>query len=97
VDTAPNSVGRDAFDAALADPNYSRGVYSFSAGTYTITGDLARSALFGGFALNATPGGLKLEIAPVPELSTGAMLLAGIAALGLAGRRGRAADRSRVG
>jgi hypothetical protein len=97
VDTAPNSVGRDAFDAALADSNYSRGVYSFSAGTYTVTGDLARSALFGGFVLNATPGAVKLEIAAVPELSTGAMLLAGMAAMGLAGRRGRAAARARMG
>lgn len=90
LNSYPNSIGLD-FDGALADPKFSRGVYGLSAGTYIVTGALASSALDDtGAALNATVGGLKVTVAPVPEASTLAMLLAG---LGLVGARIRRSAR----
>jgi len=71
------------YDAALADANFSRGVYGFGPGAYTLTGALFSSALDGdGLPLNATVGALKLEIAPVPEVSTLGLLLAGLGVVG---------------
>jgi hypothetical protein len=76
------------YDVALANSNFSRGVYGFGAGSYTVTGALLTSALDGeGLPLNATVGALKLEIAPVPEGSTLAMLLAGLGVVGRLARR----------
>jgi hypothetical protein len=76
------------YDAALASADFSRGVYGFHAGSYTVTGALFASALDGdGLPLNTTVGALKLEIAPVPEGSTLAMLLAGLGVVGLLARR----------
>lgn len=87
VNTYPVSFTLD-FDAALADPRFSRGQWGFSAGTYTITGQLATSALDDlGAPLNATVGALMLTLAPVPEASTLAMLLAGLGLVGAAARR----------
>jgi hypothetical protein len=40
-----------------------------------------------GFALNATVGGLRLAVSPVPEPATGASLLAGLVLLGAVLRR----------
>ncbi len=79
---AGSNVGYD-FDLALADINYSRGIFKLGAGIYTVTGSLLSSALDElGAPLNATAGGLKLEVSAVPEPSTLAVVLAG---LGLAG------------
>jgi hypothetical protein len=76
------------YDAALANANFSRGIYGFDAGAYTITGGLLTSALDSdGAPLNATVGALKLEIAPVPEVSSLALLLAGLGAVGVLIRR----------
>jgi hypothetical protein len=76
------------YDAALANADFSRGVYGFGAGSYTVTGALFASALDGdGLPLNATVGALKLEVAAVPEGSTLAMLMAGLGVLGLLVRR----------
>ena len=86
VNGYPTSVGD--FDAALADSNFSRGVYSFAAGSYMVTGALYISALDdAGAPLNSTVGALKLEVAAVPESSTLAMLLAGLCSVGLMVRR----------
>ena len=75
-------------DAALANPDFSRGVYGFGAGTYTITGALFSSALDGdNLPLNATVGALKLEVSPVPEASTLGLLLAGLGFIGALARR----------
>jgi hypothetical protein len=87
VNTYPNDAVAD-YDAAYADARFSKNLYGFSAGTYTITGSLFSSALDDvGQPLNSTLGALKLEIAPVPEASTLAMLLAGLGAVGMLTRR----------
>jgi hypothetical protein len=87
ADSYPGSVGTD-FDAALADPAYSRRRFFLPAGSYDLTGQLDRSALVGGIALDATVGALKLSISPVPEPANAALLLAGLALLTAAlGRR----------
>lgn len=86
----PVSVGLD-FDAALANSDYSRGVFTFTAGTYTLAGALAQSAFDDtGAALNSTVGGLSLTVSPVPEPSTIALMLCGLGVLGAAARRRRA-------
>jgi hypothetical protein len=85
VNSAPSgtNLGND-YAAALANSDFSRGIYSFGAGTYTITGSLAASALDdAGAPLNSTLGALKLEVAAVPEASTLAMLMAGLGVVGL--------------
>ena len=76
------------YSEALTNPAFSRCVYNFNAGSYTLGGALFSSALDGdGLALNATVGALKLEVSPVPEASTLAMLLAGLGSIGLLARR----------
>jgi hypothetical protein len=75
------------FDAALADVNFSRGTFLLSAGTHHITGFLAQSALDGTTPINATFAGVKLEVAPVPEPSSWALALAGLACVVVVARR----------
>lgn len=87
VNSYPASIGLD-FDGALADAKFSRGTYGLNAGTYLITGTLNFSALDDmGAPLNATVGALRLEVAPIPEASTLAMLLAGLGLVGGVVRR----------
>ena len=75
------------FDAALANPNFSRGVFTLGEGSYSISGQLLQSVTFGGQALNATVGAVQLTVSAVPEPSTVAMLLAGFGVMGLLARR----------
>jgi hypothetical protein len=75
------------FDAALADVNFSRGTFLLSAGAHHITGFLAQSALDGTTPINATFAGVKLEAAPVPEPSSWALALAGLACVVVVARR----------
>ncbi|MGE3540938.1 MAG: PEP-CTERM sorting domain-containing protein [Candidatus Tectimicrobiota bacterium] len=86
ANTYPLSLGLD-FDAALADARWSRGVYVLAAGSHSITGLLSLSALDdNSLPLEATVGALQL--APVPEPATWAMLATGLLLLsGLAYRR----------
>lgn len=74
------------FDDNLADSSFSRGVFTLSAGTYSITGSLLNPAA----EYNLTNGAVKLEVAAVatvPEESTFAMLLAGLGLMAFARRR----------
>jgi len=71
-----------SFDAALANPHYSRGVFTLGSGDHDITGLLIKSTTLTGVGeLNATFGAVRLEIAPVPEPATLATLLAGLSLL----------------
>jgi hypothetical protein len=86
VNSYPSAEGD--YDLALANSNFSHGVYGFGPGTYTVTGALFSSALDDtGAALNATVGALKFDVAAVPEASTVAMLMAGLGVVGLLARR----------
>jgi hypothetical protein len=84
VGTSPN-VGLN-FDAAWANPAYSHGAWLLSTpGDYTVTGSLLHSVGLDGTPLNATVGAVMLS--PVPEAATWALMLAGLAAVGMAARR----------
>lgn len=76
--TTGDSIGGD-YDAAFADPRWSSASFVLGAGSYQITG-LATLSPFG-------TGGAAVQLAPVPEPETYAMLGAGVAALMLARRR----------
>ncbi|WP_310385265.1 PEP-CTERM sorting domain-containing protein [Roseateles sp.] len=75
------------FNSALANPNFSRGVYTLEAGSYDISGYLSRSVQLDGSPLNVSTGGLQLTVSAVPEPTTLASLLAGLSLLSLAVRR----------
>ncbi len=71
------------FDLALANPAFSRGVYTLQAGSYDISGYLSRSLQLDGSPMNVTTGGVQLTVSAVPEPTTLATLLAGLALLTL--------------
>ncbi|MDC8770613.1 PEP-CTERM sorting domain-containing protein [Roseateles albus] len=75
------------FNIALANPSFSRGVYTLQAGNYDISGYLSRSVQLAGSPMNVTTGGLQLTVSAVPEPTTLASLLAGLSLLSLALRR----------
>lgn len=75
------------FSQTLADSNYSRGVFTLGAGSYTVTGRLTQSWTIDGFAQNATLGGVKLEVSAVPEPASLAAMLAGLAVVAVVSRR----------
>jgi hypothetical protein len=77
----PDSIGLD-FDAALADPAYSSGLYTLGAGDHRIGGYLIASVAVDGVALDATVGAVRLTVSPVPEPATAMLLLAGFALIG---------------
>lgn len=71
------------YAAALANPAFSRGIYTLAAGSYSITGVMLANA----DGINITQGGLRLDVSPIPEAASSVMLLLGLAALGLLARR----------
>lgn len=79
-------VGND-YDAALADPSFSRGVFTLGAGSYVITGALLQSVSLGASPLNATGGAVKLSVSAVPEPSSAALVLAALGITWLLSRR----------
>jgi hypothetical protein len=75
------------FDAAMANPDFSRASFTLGAGQHSVTGITTRflSDSFG--PLNATIGGVRLQVSAVPEPATLASLLAGLSLLTLVLRR----------
>lgn len=69
------------YDAALADSSFSRGQFKLGAGTHVISGLMFASTTDAFGPLNATIGGLKLTVSPVPEPATYATLLIGLGLL----------------
>ncbi len=87
VNNAVDSIGLD-FDAALANPQYSRGVFTLGAGNYVVSGSMVASTIDPTYGpLFSTVGGIKLEVSPVPEPATLASMLAGLALMASALRR----------
>ncbi len=86
--TAP-IVAPDAYADAWADTAFSRGEWLLSAGSYTVTGSLAKSVidLSNLTPLNSTSGGLS--VTAVPEPTSMAMAVVGVLVL-LMRRRTRA-------
>ena len=78
------------FDANLASPYYSHGLFTLGAGTYRIGGYLDQSVLFSdGSRLDATAGAVRLTVSSVPEPSVYAMLLSCLGVMGWLVRRQR--------
>ncbi|MBC7941084.1 MAG: hypothetical protein H7Z19_15230 [Chitinophagaceae bacterium] len=71
------------YDAALANAAFSRGVYTLAAGSYLVTGVMLATP----DNINVTQGGLRLDVSVVPEVSSQALWLAGLAVVGLLARR----------
>lgn len=88
VSSYPVSLGLD-FDAALADSGYSRATYTFGAGTWHVSGLLADSVIVDGTPLDATVGGVRLAVSPVPEPAPLVMLTAGLVLVAAARRHQR--------
>ena len=73
------------YDLALADGNFSRGIFMLGAGAHSISGLMTSSTFDASGPLNASFGGLRLEVSavsPVPEPSATASLLAGLCLMG---------------
>ena len=84
----PTALGQADFDFALANTNYSRSVYTLAAGSYTITGSLAASALDdAGIALDSTSGGLNVAVSAVPMPPSLLLMVSGLLGLGTQWRR----------
>jgi hypothetical protein len=78
----------DDFNLALTNSNFSRTVFSLAAGSYSISGNLSKSALSAtGEVLNTTIGGISLTVSAVPEPATVFSMFAGLALLAGAVRR----------
>lgn len=76
------------FDTAFSDPTFSRGVFTFQAGSYSITGALIQSVMLDASTpLNSTIGAVKLSVAPVPIPAAVLLMPAALGALGFATRR----------
>jgi hypothetical protein len=89
VNSYPTSIGLD-FDAALANPAYSKATYLLAPGSHMVTGWMSTSATADFGDIDATVGAVMLQA--VPEPAHYAMLLAGLGLLSFAARR-RSANR----
>ena len=83
--------GAITFDpsAALADARFSRAVFTLAAGAHSISGSAVQFLADANGPLYATLGALRLEVSPVPEPASLALLLAGLMLLPAVLRRGK--------
>lgn len=79
-----------SYDEALADAAFSRGVFTLGAGSHSILGVLSQSTTDAFGPLNATIGGVRLTVSPVPEPAAWGVLLLGLGVvMGALRRRAR--------
>ena len=84
------NVGVD-YDAAIANPSFSRGVFTLGAGSYSVSGVLTQSVFDDLGPLNSTGGALKLAVtSAVPEPATLAAMVAVLAVVAGITRRRKA-------
>ena len=74
-------------DVALANTDFSRGVYTLAAGSHRISGLMVGSLANADGPLNATIGAVRLQVSAVPEPASLATLLAGLGLLAVVRRR----------
>ena len=77
------------YDDALANPAYSRDVFTLAPGSYSISGSLLQSVLGDE---GATSGGVRLAVSAIPEPAGPTLLLAGLGVVGLMARRRKSAN-----
>jgi hypothetical protein len=87
VDGDPTGAITFDLNAALANSDFSRATFTLGAGSHSITGTTTRFLSDSNGPLNATIGGVRLEVSAVPEPATLASLLAGLSLLTLVLRR----------
>lgn len=89
VPVATDLVGSANAEDAFVSSDYSHAVFTFSEGSYTVTGALVQAIQFDGAAFNYDGGAVKLDLAAaaVPEPSSYALVLAGLGLVALARRR----------
>ena len=78
VDGDPNGGITFDFDAALANSDFSRAIFTLGAGAHSISGSATRFLSDASGPLGATSGGVRLEVSSVPEPGSLATLLAGL-------------------
>lgn len=66
------------FDAALSNSDFSRASFTLPEGNHVISGWMSASTTDDYGPLNATLGGVRLTVSPVPEPTTSALLLIGL-------------------
>lgn len=95
VPVAIDLLGSANPEDAFVSSDYSHAVFTFSEGSYTVTGALVQAVQLDNAAFNFDGGALKLDVAAaaVPEPSSHALVLAGLG-LVAAVRRGTARRRS---
>jgi len=79
---APTSNPAGGYEGLWLDANYSKLEYAVGPGTYSFT--------ISGNGAGGLPAGLGVQLSAVPEPETYALMLAGLASMGLAVRRRRA-------
>ena len=88
----PSTIAVEDADTAFSDAAFSRATFSLAPGAYDIGGSLLQSLMAGTDRVDATSGALRLtvgSVAPVPEPSSLALLLAGVGVVGTVARRRR--------
>jgi hypothetical protein len=89
VPVATGIVGSANPEDAFVSSDYSHAVFTFTEGSYTVTGTLVQAVQLDDAAFNYDGGAVKLDLAAVavPEPSSYALVLAGLGLVAVARRR----------